>query len=207
MKKRIIITLVVVIALVVIAFGTVAIASERNDMGFTDFLTKVFKGEIKLDDSTAAIVNGTKISAAPLESAKAANPDVDIDSILETLIDRELLVQQAKKQKITVSKEELDAFVQGQRDSFIKMVDMGIESSLALKKSIEDAGMTIDEYYASKSIRNGYESLMLESKMLEEGIKGETDIAITAERRGSFIKELRDKADIVINQEVVKKYK
>lgn len=211
-KKIIIIAVSVVLSVVVVAFAGISIAANIADMTVGEYLAMMLKNRDKVNENVLVTVNGEDISIFGVEASISLYQETGtaydyIEKDIDLFVDRILLRQEAEKRGLVVPKEDVDKYIQGQKDVYVLAPDDPfIIASLA---AFEKLGITVDEYYDSEDMRKGIENFLLAWKVINDESKKQG--AVTTEEieavRNELVKKLRAEATIVFNQSNLNKLK
>ncbi|GAX60507.1 parvulin-like peptidyl-prolyl isomerase [Candidatus Scalindua japonica] len=135
----------------------------------------VFGSGAKLNKKVVAVVNGSKISRDTL-----ANVLINIygSEGLERIIRRTLVKQEAKKRNVTVTEKEIaeriELHINGQIQQ--QMKQGGLKDEQDLKRELEKAGMTLEQYRKNiskmfKLTHGQVEAELLAEKIIEQTVK------------------------------------
>ncbi len=165
-------------------------------------------------------VNGKGISSASIKEnleifrLSEKYPDVMwnisdkwLDERLDDIIENELLQQEAERRGIEGNREEVEQHLKDQLAVLYEAADAGDPMSLLMLEHFKNYAGTPEEYYA----REGIVKLMMRTAGAAELMRRECDAkgAVTQDEmmavRDEFVKSLRKRAKIVINQENLEK--
>ena len=154
----------------------------------------------KVPAGTVATVNGVAISQEELDANyeqflqmyEAYGVDTSDEtlrinlrnSVLESLIVQEILVQEAQERELTVSDEEVNAYVQGVKDAYYNGDDAAYETAL------EDAGYTVESY--AEAVR---EQLLLET--MQDELVNHPEIVDVAKARHILVATEEEALDVI----------
>ncbi|MBT3878377.1 MAG: hypothetical protein HON76_02705 [Candidatus Scalindua sp.] len=135
----------------------------------------VFGSDVKLDNNDVAVVNGEEISRDTL-----ANVLINIygGEGLERIIRRTLVKQEARKHNTTVTEEEISKRIELHINGQIQqqMQQGGLKDEQDLKRELEKAGMTLEQYRKNIAkmfkLTNGQvEAELLAEKIIKKTVK------------------------------------
>lgn len=146
------------------------------------------------------LVNGEAITQEELSLTYQQLPDeyreqFSEQEVLEQLIDKVLLLQEADRRGIVVSSQEVDEFIDEQVAMF------GI-STQQLARTLEQAGMSLDEYRVAvreELVLREFVDTYIFSDL--EDVSDEQQSAVAAARIEELMQQLREDASIVYSPE------
>ncbi|MDP6925381.1 MAG: peptidylprolyl isomerase [Candidatus Scalindua sp.] len=167
-------------------FGTVLITLGMISSNVT------FGADVKLDSEVVAVVNGEEISRDTL-----ANVLININGAegLERIIRRTLVKQEAKKRNLTISEEEIAERVALHINVQIQsqMKKGGLKDEQDLKRELEKAGMTMEQYRTNIGKMFKLTDGQIEAELLAEKIIRETVNITNEELHEAFEEQLGEK--------------
>jgi len=167
-------------------FGTILVALGMISNNVT------FGSDVKLDSEIVAVVNGEEISRETL-----ANVLININGAegLERIIRRTLVKQEAKKRNLTISEEEIAERVALHIDVQIQsqMKQGGLKDEQDLKRELEKAGMTLEQYRTNIGKMFKLTDGQIEAELLAEKIIRETVEITNEELHEAFEEQLGEK--------------
>lgn len=137
---------------------------------------------------------------ANVELAKALYDDVPTisdDELIDLLIVSDLTANQARKNGIAVSSEEIDGMISSQREMLAEAED-GDPVRVLIQQSIDQSGLTEETYWSSRETRSHYEAAMLTARWDQEmagNHAGEPDFDRAALQR-ELLAEIKPKLTI-----------
>ncbi len=153
---------------------------------------KIFGSDVKLDSNIVAVVNGEEISRDTL-----ANVLININGAegLERIIRRTLVKQEAKKRNITIAAEDIAKRVELHINAQIQqqMKQGGLKDEQDLKRELEKAGMTLEEYRKNITKMFKLTNGQIEAELLAEKIIEETVEITDEELHEAFEEQLGEK--------------
>ena len=208
MKRKVIITSILVIAVAITA--TAVTASHFRSKGELNFFgaTK----NTKTDKTVAATVNNTKIyqhqidfqrASQQLSKENAENSGYDASKItvqtdkeiLDELIRNEVVLQEAKKQKLAADYSEAKKYIKSNYDAIIEKND---ENAKILKEYMNELELDEDEYI--KQASEAYQNVLTRSNLYESFIKGKIGTADELQQQYEiYVSELIKAASIKYN--------
>ena len=151
-----------------------------------------FGSDVKLDGEVVAVVNGEEISRDTL-----ANVLININGAegLERIIRRTLVKQEAEKRNLTISEEEIAERVELHINAQIQqqMKQGGLKDEQDLKRELEKAGMTLEQYRKNIAKMFKLTNGQIEAELLAEKIIRETVEITDAELHEVFEDQLGEK--------------
>jgi len=151
-----------------------------------------FGSDVKLDSEIVAVVNGEEISRDTL-----ANVLININGAegLERIIRRTLVKQEAKKRNLTISEEEIAERVALHINVQIQsqMKQGGLKDEQDLKRELEKAGMTLEQYRTNIGKMFKLTDGQIEAELLAEKIIRETVEITNEELHEAFEEQLGEK--------------
>ena len=151
-----------------------------------------FGSDVKLDSEIVAVVNGEEISRDTL-----ANVLININGAegLERIIRRTLVKQEAKKRNLTISEEEIAERVALHINVQIQsqMKKGGLKDEQDLKRELEKAGMTLEQYRTNIGKMFKLTDGQIEAELLAEKIIRETVVITNEELHEAFEEQLGEK--------------
>ncbi len=167
-------------------FGTILVALVMISSNAT------FGSDVKLDSEIVAVVNGEEISRDTL-----ANVLININGAegLERIIRRTLVKQEAKKRNLTISEEEIAERVALHINVQIQsqMKKGGLKDEQDLKRELEKAGMTLEQYRTNIGKMFKLTDGQIEAELLAEKIIRETVVITNEELHEAFEEQLGEK--------------
>jgi len=167
-------------------FGTILVALVVISSNAT------FGSDVKLDSEIVAVVNGEEISRDTL-----ANVLININGAegLERIIRRTLVKQEAKKRNLTISEEEIAERVALHINVQIQsqMKQGGLKDEQDLKRELEKAGMTLEQYRTNIGKMFKLTDGQIEAELLAEKIIRETVVITNEELHEAFEEQLGEK--------------
>ena len=167
-------------------FGTILVALVMISSNVT------FGADVKLDSEIVAVVNGEEISRETL-----ANVLININGAegLERIIRRTLVKQEAKKRNLTISEEEIAERVALHINVQIQsqMKKGGLKDEQDLKRELEKAGMTLEQYRTNIGKMFKLTDGQIEAELLAEKIIRETVVITNEELHEAFEEQLGEK--------------
>ena len=167
-------------------FGTILVALVVISSNAT------FGSDVKLDSEIVAVVNGEEISRDTL-----ANVLININGAegLERIIRRTLVKQEAKKRNLTISEEEIAERVALHINVQIQsqMKKGGLKDEQDLKRELEKAGMTLEQYRTNIGKMFKLTDGQIEAELLAEKIIRETVVITNEELHEAFEEQLGEK--------------
>lgn len=127
-----------------------------------------------------------------MDSAKAKKEAVN------KIIEDTLLYNEAKKRKLTISKDEAVAFAKLQKEQLDK-VENSDEVKKAIKNLIKGLGITEEEYWDNYVVE-GYMKYNSIGKLRAEILKDVHDINEQEKKWAAYIKSLKQSSKIEINE-------
>lgn len=149
-------------------------------------------------DKPVAIVNGHNVSRAAYEISLAGqnlegNPNRSAAFVLESLIDEELLFQEATRQGLSPTTAELDRAIVEAR---ARLTPEGEKQLLALAAQVSGFQGTVNEYFESKDFREAYGRMMARGKLIDSASMGSTDEKHAAAKVATMVESLKKRAAI-----------
>lgn len=143
----------------------------------------IFVGCGRDEKKVAAVVNGESIYLSQLERRlerygkewKGENEEARRKSILEDMINKKLILQEARRQGITVSQAEVDAYLENVKKTFL--------SHKAFEQALDKMGVTEEEFGGEAE-----ENLMV-NKMIDRVSK---NIKVTGEEIKNYYQENKE---------------
>lgn len=196
--------LLLIIALIIIPITSLVIANNYSSQ---------YKNKIKIvkelktsKDSSKLIaeVNGIQIRENDIKAIKVmSDANVSEEEILNMLIDQQLLLEEAKRQNLEPTPEEIQAAVDEARETYNKYASE--KDKMDIQAVIEGLGLSEKEYWENY-IPSKYKEILTAGKLrtkirkdVEKNIKNPNDIySKYREELNKTIKELRKKAEIKI---------
>ena len=167
-------------------FGTILVALGIISSNVT------FGADVELDSEIVAVVNGEEISRETL-----ANVLININGAegLERIIRRTLVKQEAKKRNLTISEEEIAERVALHINVQIQsqMKKGGLKDEQDLKRELEKAGMTLEQYRTNIGKMFKLTDGQIEAELLAEKIIRETVVITNEELHEAFEEQLGEK--------------
>lgn len=167
-------TLVVFALLIVIGISTIATSSNK----FFEVGQKLKEISDNNDLNAVALIGDNRITKATFNSFKAlysaGNIVLTDDELLDKLIEREIIYQQAAKENIVVNEEEVDKALQEQKDIVIR----DKEAYEEVQNLIKGRNISEEEYW--ENLREGIKKALIrgkyKNKLKEEFKKEHPDI-------------------------------
>jgi len=151
-----------------------------------------FGSDVELDSEVVAVVNGEEISRDTL-----ANVLININGAkgLERIIRRTLVKQEAKKRNLTITEEEIAERVALHINVQIQsqMKKGGLKDEQDLKRELEKAGMTLEQYRTNIGKMFKLTDGQIEAELLAEKIIKETVEITNEELHEAFEEQLGEK--------------
>lgn len=193
-----------IIALIIISITSLVIANNYSSP---------YKNKIKIvkelktsKDSSKLIaeVNGRQIRENDIKAIKVmSDANMSEEEILNMLIDQQLLLEEAKRQNLEPTPEEIQAAVDEARETYNKYASE--KDKMDIQAVIEGLGLSEKEYWENY-VPSKYKEMLTAGKLrtkirkdVEKNIKNPNDInSKYREELNKTIKELRKKAEIKI---------
>ncbi len=166
------------VSIIMVTFLIAAAAYAYQNNKFFDIGQKISKIEEMNDTGAVAIVGDKKITKKSFDTFKelySAGDNMPSDSaLLDKLVEKEVIYQQALKDNISISEEEVNKAFQQQKDSVAK----DSEANEMVKNLIEGRNITEEEYWEKmkKSIRKALIRGKYINKLKDEFKKQNPDI-------------------------------
>lgn len=152
----------------------------------------ILGSDVKADNNVVAVVNGEELSRDKLADLLI---DMYGNEGLGLLIRRTLVKQESSKRNITVTEEEvagrIEALVGGQIKQ--QMKKGGLKDEEALKRELEKANLTLDQYRKNIQKRFKLSNGQVEAELLAEKIIKQTIKITDEELREAFEEQLGEK--------------
>jgi len=152
----------------------------------------ILGSDVKADKNVVAVVNGEEINRDRLADLLI---DMQGNEGLELLIRRTLVKQESIKRNVTVTEEEIaeriGALVEGQIKQ--QMKKGGLEDEEALKRELEKAKLTLDQYKKNIQKRFKLSNGQVEAELLAEKIIKKTIKITDEELREAYEEQLGEK--------------
>lgn len=188
MKKRIAFFSMIGLLVLLLSFGTVILAGNFKDQKATDFgkeIKKEMEKEKTEKGKLLAKVGETEIYQSDIDrmriSYNATGKTLSDEELLNKMVNANIIINDAKKNKIVVSDEEVD--------EYIEYIKEGMEADPVGKETfnsyLESLEMTIDEY--NELCKESYRGVLMTNK-LKELVIGTND-----NKSANDIKENKDK--------------
>ncbi len=215
-KKIVIIIISVLIVAVIAATVALSIGAAGENMTLPQYWAKMIKAPEQFDSETLASIDGEVFSVNSLDliikvSVAAGDrrewTSEEIDRVLQDCIDEKLLRKEARSRGITVEKEEIEKYLDYQKELALECLEKGGAKLFA--EHCKELGVTVEEYYELDVVYNQYEGMFIVDRLIaqEAEARGATTYEEIAAVRADLAKTLRSKAEIVINQECLDKVK
>ena len=151
-----------------------------------------FGSDVKLDSEIVAVVNGEEISRDTLANVLI---NINGEEGLERIIRRTLVKQEAKKRNLTISEEEIAERVALHINVQIQsqMKQGGLKDEQDLKRELEKAGMTLEQYRTNIGKMFKLTDGQIEAELLAEKIIRETVEIANEELHEAFEEQLGEK--------------
>ena len=182
----------IIFAFLILAIVPITVVPKEPDLKKVVFETF----QIEDDNPVIAKVDDKNIYQTELDIKKKTSYKSD-DEILKDIIIKKLIKLEAKEMNISISDEELETFINSQRDFYLKNTNEKDEGYVLIKGICDKMSITMAEYYDLPEVREAYYSYLLEGKVLNS-ILLQHKKTLSAEEKSEFIvnfkNELYEKA-------------
>lgn len=151
MNKKIII---IYSFLCILVLATINLAYSKSD----EFLLGEKIKNLSKSEKIVAKINGIPVTEKEYESKKlfleTQKQPANFENVIRAIAEQKLLFEEAKKRGITVTKEELDNFIQLQKRLSEQVSD---EEKANFRDFLAGQGLTVEEYWSNPDVINAYE--------------------------------------------------
>ncbi|GAW30997.1 SurA N-terminal domain-containing protein [Carboxydocella sp. JDF658] len=151
MNKKIII---IYSFLCIFVLATINLAYSKSD----EFLLGEKIKNLSKSEKIVAKINGIPVTEKEYESKKlfleTQKQPANFENVIRAIAEQKLLFEETKKRGITVTKEELDNFIQLQKRLSEQVSD---EEKANFRDFLAGQGLTVEEYWSNPDVINAYE--------------------------------------------------
>ncbi|GAW28134.1 SurA N-terminal domain-containing protein [Carboxydocella sp. ULO1] len=151
MNKKIII---IYSFLCIFVLATINLAYSKSD----EFLLGEKIKNLSKSEKIVVKINGIPVTEKEYESKKlfleTQKQPANFENVIRAIAEQKLLFEEAKKRGITVTKEELDNFIQLQKRLSEQVSD---EEKANFRDFLAGQGLTVEEYWSNPDVINAYE--------------------------------------------------